>query len=99
MAFTDLLAASVGLLPGVACFADRVHVQRAVDAARASPDLHRWPTGCRALLGACEAFLAGELTALRNNEIGTAADGRWPDLAQLAWLARRDIGDGLDAAA
>lgn len=99
MAFTDLLAAAVNLLPGVAPFADRERIAQAVAAARASEDLGRWPLECMGLLTACEAFLEGKLDALRNGEVGRAAEGRWLAPEAYAWQRRRDAGDGDDMGA
>lgn len=95
MAFTDLLAASVRLLPGLAPFASRDELAEVTAAARASADLGRWPQPCLDLLAACEAVLAGELDALRAGEIGRAASAPWPPpLCLASWRHRRDCGDG-----
>lgn len=98
-AFTDLLAAAVNLLPGVAPFADKDRIAQAVAGARASRDLERWPLECLDLLAACEAFLVGTIDALRNREVGRAAEGRWLPAEAYAWQRRRDAGDGFQDAA
>lgn len=95
MAFTDLVAASVGLLPGCAPFADRDEMARVTAAARSSPDFHRWPGPCVALLEACEAVIDKDnpMTALRNGEIGRATSCEWPPVELPLWQRRRDVGD------
>jgi hypothetical protein len=98
--FNELVAEALGLMPGVAPFADRPAVARLCAAVRASPEFDRWPGPCVALLAACEAVIdrANPMTALRENEIGRALDAEWPPVVVPAWQRRRDIGGLEDAA-